>query len=92
MNFEPDAIILPRLISWVEKSKFLIAVFDIFLTITGIILIYIWLNNFFIPIYAFSTIIGLFLIVLALVFINGNEEDLNSAVIKTTSRSEQIGK
>jgi uncharacterized membrane protein len=92
MNFEPDAIILPRLIPWIEKSKFRIAVFDIFLTLTGIILIHIWLNNFFIPIYAFSTIIGLFLIVLALVLINGNEEDLNSTIIKTASCSELVGK
>ena len=91
MNFEPDAIILPRLIPWIEKSKLRIAIFDTFLTIIGIILIYIWLKHFFIPIYALSTIIGLFLLVLALVLLNGNEEDLSSAVIKAASRSEQVG-
>ncbi|UCE37109.1 MAG: hypothetical protein JSW00_16730 [Thermoplasmata archaeon] len=88
MNFEPDAIILSRLIPWIEESKLRIAVFDTFLIITGIILIYVWLKNFFIPIYAMSTIIGLFMIVLALVFLNGNGEDINLAGIKAASRFE----
>jgi hypothetical protein len=88
MNFEPDAIILPRLIPWIEKSKLRIAIFDSFLIIVGVILIYIWLKHFFIPIYAVSSIIGLFSIILALVLLNGNEEDISLAVIKAASRSE----
>lgn len=47
MNIEPDSIVLPRLIPWIAESRLRLVTSEILLTITGSILIYIWLTRFF---------------------------------------------
>jgi hypothetical protein len=81
MNFEPDAIILPRLIPWLEKSKLRMTIFGILVFIAGIIIIFIWLTHFFIPVFAWSTIFGLLFIYIALTQLDGDKKD-NSLTIK----------
>ena len=75
MSFEPDSIILPMLIPWIEESKLRVEIFRIIFLYIGVTLIYIWLTNFFIPVYGLSTIIALVFIYIALTQINGESKE-----------------